>query len=75
MFGFKIIKESEYRFLKFCESSHRESEKVTECLNRRIEKLSKDCDSLRLQLNERIREVFALEEQIRELNIKKRKKQ
>ena len=60
MFGFKIISEKEYARLlgRILELSGESSVK-----NEDVEKLKNDCESLRQQLNDKIKEVNKLREQ------------
>ena len=61
MFGFKIIRESEYNDLKEVANRHYEAHKKERA---EYEKTKKDCKSLREQLNEKIKENKKLEETI-----------
>jgi len=59
MFGIKIISKSEYEFL-LNEAAKVPVDKVVSV--NEYEKLEKDCESLREQLNEKIKEIKKLEE-------------
>lgn len=58
MFGIKIIKESEYNELKSCAQRHYDAHKKE---REQIESVKKDCESLRQQLNKKIKEVKILQ--------------
>ena len=60
MFGIKVIKESEYNNLKEVAHRHYEAHKKEQAV---YEQEKKDCESLRRQLNDKIKEVNKLREQ------------
>jgi predicted nuclease with TOPRIM domain len=57
MFGIKVIKESEYNNLKEVAHRHYEAHKKEQAV---YEQEKKDCESLRQQLNDKIKEVKKL---------------
>lgn len=60
MFGIKFISEREYERLKNCEAVWNARKDV---MSEADELLKRDCDSLREQLNEKIREISKLKSQ------------
>jgi chromosome segregation ATPase len=60
MFGIKIIKESEYWRMMELVERHTKSHNATDA---QIEKLKRDCESLRQQLNDKISELVKCQDQ------------
>lgn len=60
MFGIKIISKSEYMELKQVATRHYEAHQKERAV---YDTIVKDCESLREQLNEKIKEVFKLRDQ------------